>query len=64
MNLKGLPESRNVADRRGRREPQTFNEQLELALEEPQPERGPPDPTSDLAKKLGVDEPILNRNRG
>jgi hypothetical protein len=64
MNVDDIPPSKNVADRRGRRQPQTFNEQLELALGEPQPERGPPDPTSDLAKKLGVDEPILNRNRG
>lgn len=61
MRYKDLPESPNVVDRRGRREPETFKEELDRATREPQPERGRPDPTSDLAKQLGVDEPTLKQ---
>lgn len=56
MRWEDLPESNMVADRRGKKKPQTFKEQLQEGQSEPQPERGAPDPTSDLAKVLGVDD--------
>lgn len=52
--LDGLPDSPNVADRRGQPEPQTLQEHIDRAQREPQPERGPPDVDSDLAKSLGA----------
>lgn len=56
MKWQDLPESKMVVDRRGKPEPQTLKEMQEAGQQEPQPERGPPDPTSKLAKRLGVDD--------
>lgn len=56
MKLDDLPESKMVADRRGKKPAETLAEMQEQAANEPQPERGKPDPTSDLAKALGVDD--------
>lgn len=56
MKLDDLPESRMVADRRGKKPVETLAEMIEQAANEPQPERGKPDPTSGLAKSLGVDD--------
>lgn len=56
MKWEDLPESKMVADRRGKKKPETFTEQLAEGQSEPQPERGPPDPTNPLAKQLGVDD--------
>lgn len=56
MRTDDLPESKNVADRRGKKEPQTLQEHIDRNSQEPQPERGAPDPTSPLAKQLGVDD--------
>lgn len=55
MRIDDLPESNYVADRRNKPQPQTLQEHIDQAQAEPQPERGTPDPTSDLAKRLGVD---------
>lgn len=51
-----IPPSPNVVDRRGKKEPVTLSEYVESNMQEKQPERGKPDPTSDLAKSLGVDD--------
>lgn len=56
-----LPESQNVADRRGQPEPQTLQEHIDRAQREPQPERGPPDVDSDLAKSLGAHQVASGR---
>lgn len=56
MRIDDLPESNMVADRRNQPKAETFEQMAEQAASEPQPERGPPDPTSDLAKSLGVDQ--------
>lgn len=55
MRTEDLPESNNVADRRNKPKPVTLQDHIDQAEAEPQPERGAPDPTSDLAKSLGVD---------
>jgi hypothetical protein len=54
MNLDGMPESKNIADRRGKKKPETLAEIIEANQQEPQPERGQPYSDSDLAKRLGV----------
>jgi len=56
MKTKDLPESKNVADRRGKKEPQTLNEHIEANQQEPQPERGAPYADSDLARDLGIND--------
>jgi hypothetical protein len=56
VKWRDLPESQHFVDRRGKRKAETMREQQEEGLSEAQPDRGPPDPTSDLAKKLGVND--------
>lgn len=55
MRDSDLPESNNIADRRNKPSPVTLQDHINQAQAEPQPERGAPDPTSDLARSLGVD---------
>lgn len=54
MRWEDLPESKNVADRRGVREPETLSEVMEQGSQEPKPERGVPYYDSDLAKQAGI----------
>lgn len=56
MPTHDLPESKMVADRRGKKSPQTLREMAEQAASEPQPDMSPPDSSSDVAKRLGVDQ--------
>jgi hypothetical protein len=56
MQDKDLPESKNVVDRRGKKEPQTLQEHIDANQQEPQPERGAPYADSDMAKDLGIND--------
>lgn len=57
MRVDDLPPSENVADRRSKPEPRTFQEKLDRALSEPRSPVGPSGAEdSDLAKQLGRDD--------
>lgn len=54
MRTEGLPESTNVEDRRGEKPATTLAEMAKL--KRLPTDMSPPDPTSQLAKDLGVDD--------